>query len=209
MTRIVLVEDEALVRLGLRRLLNLIPDMEVIADVSNGLAALEAIRRDPPDLVLSDIRMPGMGGIELLKALREQGLAMPVILLTTFEDERAFLQAMHAGASAYLRKDISLEALREAIEQALRGGRTMAPVRGDAAPLAVAATEPVEALEPLTPREVEVLRLMAAGHSNREIAEAIHAGEATIKTHASSILAKLGVRDRTRAVLKGLERGLI
>jgi len=213
MIRIVLVEDEALIRLGLRQLLGFDPDIEIVADASDGLTGIEVVVQTKPDLVLMDVRMPGCSGIDALKEMRNRGLTMPVILITTFDDETAFLQAMHAGASAFLRKDISLEDLRAAIAATLKGERVYRPAVTEAATRRLfelksnfdAATLP----DPLTKREIEVLRLMAAGLSNKEIATAIHAGEATIKTHVSSILSKMGVRDRTRAVLKGLELGQI
>jgi DNA-binding NarL/FixJ family response regulator len=211
--RLILVEDEALVRLGLRQLLGFDSRMQVIADASNGVEALELIGRERPDVVLMDVRLPGMSGVEVLKALRARGLATPVILITTFDDEQAFLQAMHAGASAFLRKDISLEDLTAAIDCALKGERIFRPAITQVAQKRLfeikSNFDAAELPDPLTRREIEVLRLMAAGLSNKEIADALHAGEATVKTHASSILSKLGVRDRTRAVLKGLELGYV
>ncbi len=213
MIRLILVEDEALVRLGLRQLLGFDSRMQVIADASNGVEALELIGRERPDVVLMDVRLPGMSGVEVLKALRARGLATPVILITTFDDEQAFLQAMHAGASAFLRKDISLEDLTAAIDCALKGERIFRPAITQVAQKRLfeikSNFDAAELPDPLTRREIEVLRLMAAGLSNKEIADALHAGEATVKTHASSILSKLGVRDRTRAVLKGLELGYV
>ncbi|MBC7928092.1 MAG: response regulator transcription factor [Bryobacteraceae bacterium] len=213
MIRLFLVEDEALVRLGLRQLLSFDPRIEVIGDCANGAEAVDRIEREKPDVVLMDVRLPGLSGVEALKALRARGVLTPVILITTFDEEQAFLKAMHAGVSAFLRKDIAFEDLIAAIEAALRGERTFRPAITQVAQKRLfemkSKFEAAELPDPLTPREVEVLRLMAAGLSNKEIAEALTAGEATIKTHASSILSKLGVRDRTRAVLKGLELGFI
>ncbi len=213
MIRLVLVEDEALVRLGMRQLLGFDPRIQLIADAASGDEALELIARESPDVVLMDVRLPGMSGVEVLKALRQRGIATPVILITTFDDEQAFLQAMHAGASAFLRKDISLEDLTAAIDAALKGERTFRPAITQVAQKRLFEIKSnfaaADLPDPLTRREIEVLRLMAAGLSNKEIAEALFAGEATIKTHASSILSKLGVRDRTRAVLKGLELGYV
>lgn len=211
--RVVLVEDEGLVRLGLRQLLSFDPEVEVVADAADGKQGLECVERERPDLVLSDVRLPGMSGVEMLQEMRRRELETPVILITTFDDEQAFLQAMQAGASAFLRKDIALEDLRAAMRAALAGERVFRPVVTVAAQRRLQEMktkfEAAEMPDPLTPRELEVLRLMAAGLSNKEIGEALHAGEATVKTHASSILSKFGVRDRTRAVLKGLERGYI
>ncbi len=213
MIRLVLVEDEALVRLGLRQLLGFDERIEVVADAADGVTALATILREQPDVVLMDVRLPGMSGVEVLKAMRAQGLSTPTILITTFDEEAAFLQAMHAGANAFLRKDISLEDLKSAIDAALRGERTFRPAITQVAQRRLfemkASFPSADLPDPLTPREIEVLRLMAAGLSNKEIAQSLHAGEATIKTHASSILSKFGVRDRTRAVLKGLELGYI
>ncbi len=213
MIRLLLVEDEALIRLGLRQLLSFDPRIEIVADAHDGPAALAALETAQPDIVLMDVRMPGLSGVEVLKEMRARGILTPVILITTFDDETAFLQAMHAGASAFLRKDITLDELKSVIDLTLQGERVYRPAVTEAATRRLfelkshfaAATLP----DPLTKRELEVLRLMAAGLSNKEIATAIHAGEATIKTHVSSILSKLGVRDRTRAVLKGLELGHI
>lgn len=213
MIRLILVEDESLVRLGLRQLLSFDSRIEVIADATNGDEAIELIERERPDLVLMDVRLPGKSGVEVLKALRGRGIAVPVVLITTFDDEQSFLQAMHAGASAFLRKDISLQDLTAAIDSALKGERTFRPAITQVAQrrlFEIKSNFPAADLpDPLTRREIEVLRLMAAGLSNKEIADALSAGEATIKTHASSILSKLGVRDRTRAVLKGLELGYV
>lgn len=213
MIRLVLVEDEALVRLGLRQLLSFDERIEVVADAADGPAALATILRELPDIVLMDVRLPGMSGVDVLKAMRAQGLSTPTILITTFDEEAAFLQAMHAGANAFLRKDISLEDLKAAIDAALKGERTFRPAITQVAQRRLfemkASFPSADLPDPLTPREIEVLRLMAAGLSNKEIAHSLHAGEATIKTHASSILSKFGVRDRTRAVLKGLELGYI
>ncbi len=213
MIRLILVEDEALVRLGMRQLLGFDPRIEVVADATSGTEALDLIVRESPDIVLMDVRLPGMSGVEVLKALRGKGIAVPVILITTFDDEHAFLQAMHAGASAFLRKDISLEELIASIDSALKGERVFRPAITQIAQrrlLEMKSTFAAADLpDPLTRREIEVLRLMAAGLSNKEIGDALSAGEATIKTHASSILSKLGVRDRTRAVLKGLELGYV
>ncbi|MBC8166810.1 MAG: response regulator transcription factor [Bryobacteraceae bacterium] len=213
MIRLILVEDESLVRLGMRQLLGFDPRIEVIADASSGTEALVLIDHERPDVVLMDVRLPGMSGIEVLKALRDRQIAVPVILITTFDDEHAFLQAMHAGASGFLRKDISLEELTAAIDCAIRGERIFRPAITQIAQRRLFEMKSrfaaAELPDPLTKREVEVLRLMAAGLSNKEIGDALTAGEATIKTHVSSILSKLGVRDRTRAVLKGLELGYV
>ena len=211
MIRLVLIDDQTLVRRGIRSLLELAGDLQVVAEAADGDDGVAAIRREQPDVVLLDVRMPGKGGLDVLTELRSRGELPPTILLTTFDDDEALLAGIKAGARGYLLKDVSLEQLTEAIRMVAAGGSVIRP----------AVTERVlrglehvrrdfDALnppDPLTKRELEVLRLMAGGYSNREIAGALGASEGTVKNHASSILSKLGVRDRTRAVLKALELG--
>ena len=214
MIRIVLVEDQLLVRRGIKSLLELAGDIVVIADVSTADEGVAAIREHRPDVVLLDVRMPRKNGIELLRELRASEELPPTILLTTFDDDEALIDGMKAGARGFLLKDISLELLTAAIrsvaagetlirpavtQHVLRGLDRMRPSAGDLQ----------ETPERLTKRELEVLRLLAGGYSNREISEALGTVEGTVKNHASSILAKLGVRDRTRAVLKALELGYL
>jgi DNA-binding NarL/FixJ family response regulator len=157
--------------------------------------------------------MPKKNGLDVLRALKATGTMPPVILLTTFDDDEVLLEAVRAGARGYLLKDVSLEQLTDAIRAVAAGGTVIRPavtervLRGlEHMPRDFEALSPPD---PLTKRELEILRLMAGGYSNREIAEALGTAEGTIKNHASSILSKLGVRDRTRAVLKALERGYI
>ena len=212
MIRVALVDDQTLIRQGIRSLLELAGDIAVVAEARDGDEAIAMIRRDRPDVVLLDLRMPKKGGVDVLRELH--GDALPAaIILTTFDDDDALLEAVRAGARGYLLKDVSLEHLTDAIRVVAQGGSVIRP----------AVTERVlrglehvrrdfEALsppDPLTRREVEVLRLMAGGYSTREIAGALGTAEGTVKNHASSILSKLGVRDRTRAVLKALELGYI
>jgi DNA-binding NarL/FixJ family response regulator len=211
--RIVLVDDQTLVRSGIRSLLELAGDMAVVAEARDGEEALPLIGREKPDVVLLDVRMPKLDGLGVLRALRAKDELPPTILLTTFDDDEALLEGVKSGARGYLLKDVSLEQLTDAIRTVAQGGTVIRP----------AVTERVmrglehvrrdfDALsppDPLTKREVEILRLMAGGYSNREIAEALGTAEGTVKNHASSILSKLGVRDRTRAVLKALEKGYI
>lgn len=213
MIRIVVVEDETLTRQGFVELLGLDSRFQVVADTADGEGALRAIHDTHPDVVLMDIRLPGLSGLDALEQLQREGAEVPVILITTFDDDEALLRGLRAGARGYLRKDISLSQLTRSIESVLAGetilrpaitGRGLERLRG-MRPNFESAKRPEE----LTPRETEVLRLMALGLSNREISELLGNSEATVKTHASTILSKLGVRDRTRAVLKGLELGLI
>jgi DNA-binding NarL/FixJ family response regulator len=213
MTRIVVVEDETLTRQGIVELLGLKQDFQVVAQAATGEEALCVIRENNPDVVLMDIRLPGISGLDVLEQLREGGSTIPVILITTFDEDESLLRGLRAGARGYLRKDISLSELTRSIETVLAGGTVMRPAITDQGlnrlhtlrPQFESTTMP----EGLTSRESEVLRLMAAGLSNREISELLGNTEATVKTHVSTILSKLGVRDRTRAVLKGLELGLI
>lgn len=213
MIRVALVDDQTLIRQGVRSLLELAADIAVVAEAADGDEAVAMILRERPDVVLLDLRMPKKDGVEVLRELHVASAVPPTIILTTFDDDEALLEAVRAGARGYLLKDVSLEQLTEAIRVVAQGGSLIRP----------AVTERVlrglehvrrdfEALsppDPLTKREVEILRLMAGGYSNREIADALGTAEGTVKNQASSILSKLGVRDRTRAVLKALELGYI
>jgi len=211
--RVVLVDDQTLVRRGIRSLLELSGDIRIVAEAEDGEQALTVIRREKPDAVLLDVRMPRRTGIEVLREMRRDGDLPPTILLTTFDDDDALLEGVKAGARGYLLKDVTLEQLTEAIRTVAEGGTLIRPavtervlrglehVRRD--------FESLSPPDPLTKREVEILRLMAGGYSNKEIADALGTAEGTVKNHASSILSKLGVRDRTRAVLKALELGYI
>lgn len=211
--RIGLIDDQTLVRQGIRGLLELSDKVSVVAEADDGDQALELARRHEPDVILMDMRMPKMNGAEATAALRDAGIDTPVIILTTFDDHEQVLQGIKAGAKGYLLKDVSLESLIQAIESVADGstmiqpGITEALLRG----LSRQATDfaSSDLPEPLTPRETEVIRLMAGGYSNREISQALNKSEGTIKNHVSNILAKLGVRDRTRAVLKAIEIGVL
>jgi DNA-binding NarL/FixJ family response regulator len=213
MIRVVLVDDQTLVRRGVRALLELAGDIAIVGEAEDGVAGAALIRRERPDVVLLDVRMPKAGGLDLLRELRGSAELPPTILLTTFDDDEALLEGVKAGARGYLLKDVSLEQLTGAI-RAVAAGETL--IRPAVTERVLRGLEHVrrdfDALDPpdpLTKRETEILRLMAGGYSNREIADALGTAEGTIKNHASSILSKLGVRDRTRAVLKALERGYI
>ncbi|HEY6412474.1 MAG TPA: response regulator transcription factor [Edaphobacter sp.] len=208
-----IVEDQTLVCEGLEMLLNLTEDIRVAGRATEGIEALHSMHELSPDLVLLDVRMPKMNGIEVLREMKAKALTIPVILLTTFDDDAALLEGIRLGAKGYLLKDVSLAKLTEAI-RLVAGGRSMiSPVVTErllhglqAAPLP--ADNGYES-ETLTPREVEIIRLMTGGYSNREIAGALYLSEGTVKNHVSNILSKLGVRDRTRAVLKAIERGIV
>lgn len=218
MIRIALVDDQTLVRQGIRSLLALADDVEVVAEAGDGRAALDAVAEHRPDVVLLDLRMPVLDGIGTLCELAGAEHVPAVLVLTTFDDDEAVLAALRAGARGYLLKDVTLESLLEAIRAVAAGQRLIQPVvtaglldrlvAGDL-PTGTATVGAGPGPEELTGREHEVLRLMAAGWSNREIASGLHLAEGTVKNHVSSVLLKLGVRDRTRAVLRALDLGLI
>jgi DNA-binding NarL/FixJ family response regulator len=204
--RIALCDDQALVLRGLSALLGDL-GIEIAVESTDAERLLDALARRPVDVVVSDIRMPGMDGIALLGALRERGDATPVILLTTFDDNELMLRAVEAGAQGFLLKDASPEDLRDAIVQ-VAGGQTM---------LQPVSIGPVRAAWPgeatgdlrLTERERSILRLVAGGYSNREIGRSLHLAEGTVKNYVSELLVKLGSRDRTHAVLTAITRRLL
>ena len=213
MIEVIIADDQTLVRQGIRSLLELSGEFAIVAEASDGEEALRAVRSTRADVVLLDVRMPKKAGLEVLEEMRAMKAPPPAILLTTFDDEAVALAGIKLGARGFLLKDVSLEQLTGAIRTVVVGGTIHSPTVTDRVLRGItriAVTFEASALpEPLTKREREVLRLMAAGSSNKEIADALGAAEGTIKNHASSIFSKLGVRDRTRAVLKGLELGVI
>jgi DNA-binding NarL/FixJ family response regulator len=209
--RVVLADDHTIVRQGLRSLLERSGEVTVVGEASDGEAALAAIVEHAPDIGLVDVRMPRKTGVEVVRELRKRGNSTPMILLTTFDDDAVLLDAVRAGISGYLLKDIGAPQLLDALRAAASGGTTILPAVTERAKRffegRTSAFEAAERPDALTPRELEVLRLIAAGYSNREIADALGTAESTVKNQTSSILSKLGVRDRTRAVLKALEMG--
>ncbi|QOC21775.1 response regulator transcription factor [Wenzhouxiangella sp. AB-CW3] len=213
MIRVMVVDDQTLVRQGVRSLLELADDIEVVGEAIDGESAIERVPELAPDVLLLDIRMPGKNGIDVLTELGESDQLPPTIILTTFDDEELVLAGIRAGARGYLLKDVALEELLTAVRTVASGGTLVKPavterlMKG----LGQMRTEfsSLPTPDPLTGRETEILRLMAGGYSNKEIANALNVAEGTIKNHVSSILSKFGVRDRTRAVLKALESGLI
>jgi DNA-binding NarL/FixJ family response regulator len=211
--RLVLVEDETLVRLGLCELLKLNAGIEIVAQAEDGAGAVETILHTESDVVLMDVRLPGLSGVDVLKEVRRRGFSTPVILVTTFDDDDMFFRAIQNGANGFIRKDSTLAELTSCIDKVIAGERVFRPSVTRGARTALEAFQPrfesMELPEPLTKKESEVLALMTAGLSNKEIAESMGVTDATIKTHASTIFAKLGVRDRVRAVLKGLEIGYV
>jgi DNA-binding NarL/FixJ family response regulator len=211
MIRVVLVDDQTLVRQGVRGLLELVPDIEVVGEASNGEEALKTVPELSPDVLLLDIRMPRMSGIAVLEALAAAGALPPTLVLTTFDDGDAAIAAIKAGAKGLMLKDVSLEDLAQAI-RALADNRTaFQPAMTESLMAAIrrAPSAPSETYvtEPLTAREREVLHLICAGYSNKEIADLLALAEGTVKNHVSNLLLKLGARDRTRAALKAIEGG--
>jgi DNA-binding NarL/FixJ family response regulator len=210
-TRILLVEDQTLVREGLRSLLAFAKDLEVAGEAGDGEEAITAIPRVRPDVVLLDIRLPKKNGLEVLQELSRAGALPPTIILTTFDDDALLFEALRAGARGFLLKDVTFDQLTSAIRQVAAGGRLIQPAVTERAIRSLSEAprhfESSELPERLTGREREVLRLFSAGMSNREIGEALGVVEGTVKNHVHSILQKLGVRDRNRAMLKAIELG--
>ncbi len=213
MIRVCLVDDQTLVRQGVRSLLELSENIRVVAEAADGKQALALIPQIQPDVVLMDMRMPVMSGLEALQLLAERGDMPPIIILTTFDDDQLVLAGIKAGARGYLLKDVSLEQLVEAIERVAAGGSLVQPVMTQRLLSGLERMQndfvSLDRPDPLTDRETEILRLMAGGYSNKEIANSLGVAEGTIKNHVSNILSKLGVRDRTRAVLKAFELQLV
>ncbi|MBK1783333.1 response regulator [Prauserella cavernicola] len=215
MIRVCVVDDQTIVRHGIRGLLELSPEVTVVGEAADGDEALAVIERTPIDVLLLDLRMPGRDGIATLTELRARGSALPTLVLTTFDDDELVLRALRAGAHGYLLKDVTLEQLIGAIRTLADGGTLIQPALTERLLRATAilpAQDDIDDLpppQPLTPRELDILRLLAGGYANREIAAALHLAEGTVKNHVSSLLMKLGVRDRTRAVLRALQHGLL
>ncbi|MEO6968517.1 MAG: response regulator transcription factor [Rhodanobacteraceae bacterium] len=213
MISVCLVDDQTLVRQGIRSLLELSPDIKVIAECVDGAQALETIPKIKPDVVLLDMRMPGKSGLDVLNTFAALGEVPPTIILTTFDDDQLVLAGLKAGARGYLLKDVSLEQLVEAVKTIAGGGSLIAPMVTQRLLAGIGRMQTqftsLEQPDPLTERETEILRLMSGGYSNKEIANSLGVAEGTVKNHVSNILSKLGVRDRTRAVLKALEIGIV
>ena len=215
MIRVCLVDDQALVRSGLKALLGLLGGVEVVAEAADGEEAITAVTASKPDVLLLDVRMPRLNGIQVVEALASRDALPPTLLLTTFEDDGALIQGVKAGARGYLLKGASPETLLDAIRAVAGGGTYLyAPLVSDIARQGMRKSESLnhdapDRLEPLTERELEILRLMASGIGNREIATALALREGTVKNHVSNIFSKLGVTDRTKAVLRALAAGLV
>ncbi len=218
MIRVLLVDDQALFCEGLRTLLDLQPDIEVVGEARNGREAIECVARAAPDVVLMDLQMPVLDGVAATRDIRAHHPNTQVIVLTTFDDDEYVFEALRAGAVGYLLKDVASDRLAEAIRSAARGESFLQP--SVAAKVVAEYTRLADAphararvnqalVEPLSDRELEILRLVATGASNKEIAAALVIAEGTVKNHVTNILGKLGVRDRTQAALKVKELGLV
>jgi DNA-binding NarL/FixJ family response regulator len=203
-----------MVRAGFRSLLESEPDIEVVGDAADGEQAIAAVRRLRPDVVLMDIRMPGLDGLEATRRLVRDGTTARVLVLTTFDLDEYVFDALRAGASGFLLKDATAEELASAVRLLAQGDALLAPavtrrVIEAFGQLPARDTAAVERLAELSPRELEVLRLLARGRSNAEIARELVVSEATAKTHVSNVLAKLRLRDRIQAVIFAYESGLV
>ena len=206
--RVALADDQALVRGGLRALLER-QGIVVVFEAVDGGDLLDKLANESVDVVLSDIRMPGMDGIDTLLRLRERGDATPVLLLTTFDDSDLLLLATDAGAQGFLLKDAAPEDLRDAIMRVAAGETLLQPVSTDPVRARFRFRDESAPSETFSTREVAILRLLAGGYSNKEIARSLFLAEGTVKNYVSTILEKLGTRDRTRAVLKAITLRII
>jgi len=217
--RVVLVDDHALMRQGISTILSAQPDLEVVGQASSGEEALEVVRLSRPDVVCMDVEMPGMGGLEATRQLvADAAVTASILMLTTFEREDYLLAALDAGASGFLLKNARPEQLVDGVRAIAAGEALLAPEMTRAVIKRAVARDRTESTntpasgvipEHLTEREVEVLRLMAEGLSNDEIAEALVVGRATVKTHVSNVLMKLSLRDRVQAVAFAYRSGLV
>ncbi|MFN6463821.1 MAG: response regulator [Nostoc sp. DedVER02] len=205
MIRILLVDDQHLIRQGLKSMLESNAEMQVIGEAENGQRALEQIPALQPDIVLMDVRMPVMDGVAATKAIAQQYPDIKVLVLTTFDDDEYVFQAMRLGAKGYLLKDTEPDELILAIQSVYKGQTLLGPGLFEKAltPIAapVSSVQPPPELAQLTPRELDVLRLIASGANNREIAESLFLSENTVKNYVTSILSRLSLRDRTQAAL--------
>lgn len=213
MIKVMLVDDQNLVRKGVRSLLELSEEIDVIAEAADGVEAVRMIPEVKPDVVLLDMRMPEMNGLDVLQHLSAEKALPPTIILTTFDDDELVLAGIRSGARGYLLKDVALAELVDAVKTVAEGGSIVKPAVTQRLLKGLGKMQTdfssLDRPDPLTDRETEILRLMAGGYSNKEIANSLGVAEGTVKNHVSNILSKMGVRDRTRAVLKAFELGLI
>ena len=215
MTSLVIVDDQGMVRAGFRSLLDGEPDLEVVGEASDGEQGVDVVRRLQPDVTLMDIRMPVLDGLAATRQIVEAGIPTRVLVLTTFDLDEYVFEALRAGASGFLLKDAPAEELAAAIRTVAAGDSLLAPgvtrrvIDAFVRRAAPTAPGPDARMSLLTPREVEVLGLLARGLSNLDIAERLFVSEGTTKTHVSNVLAKLGLRDRVQAVIYAYENGVV
>jgi len=212
--RVLVADDQALVRSGFRMILESRPDIEVVGEAEDGFEAIEAARRLLPDLILMDVRMPNLDGVEATRRLVARRTESRILILTTFDLDEYVYEAIRAGASGFLLKDVRPQELVDAVHVVARGDALLAPsitrrLLDRFAEQAPGEPAPPPQLESLTERELEVLKLVAKGWSNAELAEKLFLSETTVKTHVSSVLRKLGLRDRVQAVVLAYEAGLV
>jgi DNA-binding NarL/FixJ family response regulator len=212
--RVAVVDDQEVVRAGFGALLATQPDFSVAGTAADGEQAVRLCRRERPDVVLMDVRMPGMDGIEATRQLTATPGGPRILMLTTFDLDEYVYDALASGASGFLLKDVTAERLFDAVRVVAAGEALLAPavtrrLIAEFARLRPRSDGPAAPLRTLTPRETEVLRLIAKGLSNPEIAEQLYVSDETVKTHVSRVLAKLGLRDRTQAVVAAYESGLV
>lgn len=200
--RMLTVDDHPLLRKGIAALVNSEPDIELVAEASNGLEAIEMFRAHRPDITIMDLQMPGMGGIEAINRILSEFPGAKMIVLTTYSGDVQVVRALKAGVQGYILKGNVHRELLETI-RAVHAGKKRIPPE-----LAVQLVDHA-ADDSLTPRELDVLRLIAAGNANKQIADQLSIGEASVKSHVANILSKLGANDRTHAVTIGLKRGII
>jgi DNA-binding NarL/FixJ family response regulator len=208
MIRLLLVDDQDLIRRGLRALLKSDPGLEVVGEAANGQDAIAQVAALTPDVVLMDVRMPVMDGVAATQAIGQQFPAIKILILTTFDDREYVTQALRCGASGYLLKDTPFDELTQAIRLIHKGYTHLGPGLGQAIAQPIAPIAPATWTE-LTPREQEILQLIAQGSSNKEIAQALFISEKTVRNHVTHILSQLNLRDRTQAALFAIQRGFV
>ena len=215
--RVAIADDQALVREGFRMILDAREDIEVVGEADDGAAAIDLVAESEPDVVLMDVRMPGVDGLEATERIVGSGSAARIVILTTYDLDEYVFSALRAGASGFLLKDARPQQLADAVRVVARGDALLAPTvtrrlldrLTESLPGAVEAHRIEDVSDELTARELEVLRFVALGLSNKEIATRLTVAEPTVKTHVSSILRKLGLRDRVQAVVLAYDVGLV
>jgi two-component system NarL family response regulator len=200
--RLVVIDDQAVVRQGFVSLINTVADMEVVAEGTNGQQAIDLYREHKPDVMLIDLRMPVLSGVEAISVLRKEFPGARIIVLTTYDGDEDIYRSLQAGAQGYLLKDVFFEDLEEAIRKVHAGSRRIPAVVAERLAERMSGSD-------LTGRELEVLQQIVAGRSNKEIGTHLNISEATVKSHINNILSKLGVSDRTQAATTALQRGIV